>query len=290
MIRKFLSIFLLCLFSNLFAGIDLPNNNFVPGWVKSDSLLRFPKDDLFNHINGGAELFHEFGFTDLLVQNYKNDKNEIVLEVYQMENPGAALGIYLMKCGKETPVQGIASRNSGNKYQITIVKGNYFVQINSFSGDEKLIPVLVTLAQRTLLNIPEQQEVQLLNNLPKPNFVSGSGLIFRGPYGLQAIFTFGDGDVLQLKGKTFGVVGNYLDKNKSEYTKILILYDDNNSAKSAFDNLVANLDPYLKIINQTASGIIFKDYKNKFGIARLQNNKLQINIHLKEKPLNFEIQ
>lgn len=280
--RRYLIFISFFLISNLFAGISLPGNNFFPGWVKSDSLRHFPKEDLFNHINGGAELFHEFGFIDLFVQSYRNGENEIVLEVYRMESPEAALGIYLMKCGKETPIGGIAARNSGSKYQFTIVKGNYFLQINSFSGDETLMPALVSLAQGTLVNIPQGLEVQLLKILPEENLVPGSELIIRGMYGLQPIYTFGDGDILQLKGKTFGVVGNYLDSSKTEYTKLFFIYLNNSSAKSAFENLVTNLDPYLKILEQTPGRLLFKDYQNKFGRANLIGNQIQIDIHLTE--------
>ncbi len=282
--RIYLIFISLCLVSNLFADISLPGNNFFPGWVKSDSLRHFPKEDLFNHINGGAELFQEFGFIDLFVQSYQNGENEIVLEAYQMESPEAALGIYLMKCGKETPIEGITARNSGSKYQVISVKGNYFIQINSFSGDETLMPALVTLAQGTLVNIPQGREVQLLKNLPEENLIPGSELIIRGMYGLQPIYTFGDGDILRLKGKTFGVVGNYLGSNDSEYTKLIFLYSDNSSAKFAFENLVTNLDPYLKILEQHPTGLIFEDFQNKFGRAKLSENQIRINIHLTEIP------
>lgn len=284
MIRKLIIFISLCLITNLFAAIDLPGNNFAPGWMKSDSLRYFPKDDLFNHINGGAELFQEFGFINLSVQSYGNGENEIVLEAYQMESPEAALGIYLLKCGTETPIEGIAARNSGSKYQFTIVKANYFLQINSFSGDESLLPVLVSLSQQMLVNIPQKPEVQLLKHLPKKNRVPGSELIIRGIYGLQPIYTFGDGDILHLKGKTFGVVGNYLDSNNFEYTKLIFLYPDTSSAKSAFENLVSNLDPYLKILEQTPGKLLFKDYQNKFGRAKVIGNQIQIDIHLTVMP------
>ncbi len=37
--------------------IVLPPDGFAPGWAKADKPRRFQKTDLFNYINGGAELF-----------------------------------------------------------------------------------------------------------------------------------------------------------------------------------------------------------------------------------------
>ena len=85
--KKFsLSILYLLITIQLFGQIKLPENNIVNGWIKSDKSRLFKKTALFNHINGGAELFHEFGFDELIVQNYQNGFEEITIEIYQMES------------------------------------------------------------------------------------------------------------------------------------------------------------------------------------------------------------
>jgi hypothetical protein len=265
-----------------------PEDNYVLGWVKSERTLSFEKSNLFDYIDGGAELFLELGFDELLVQRYKKHSvegdEEIALEIYRMESSESALGIYLTKCGKETPVKGIKARNSGDRYQFSIVKGDCLVQVNNFSGDEKLTQVMVTLAQRTLASISKGHSVKLLDRLPKANFVAGSGLIIRGPYSLQSIFTFGRGDVLQLGGKVFGVTGDYVGANGDIYTMILIFYPGAKASSSAYDNLVNNLDPYSKVVNRWENGFTFKDYRDRFGIVELKDGTMKIRINLAEQP------
>ncbi|MFZ5515188.1 MAG: DUF6599 family protein [Candidatus Zhuqueibacterota bacterium] len=290
MLRTLLIGFLLSLSSPLVAGIDLPGNDVVPGWSKSGSLLRFPKEDLFNHINGGAELFLEFGFVELQVQPYQNGSHEIVLEAYQMECPEAALGIYLMKCGKETPLEEIAARNSGNTYQVIFVQGDYFIQLNNFDGDDAFRPVLVALAQAMLSNIPETPPVDLLRHLPKFNLVPGSELIIRGMYGLQPIFTFGEGDILQLQGRNYGVVGDYIDDQGKEFTQIITLHADSIEAKRTFEHLRTNLDPYLEILETSERAFTFKDFKQQFGLAECAGSRIHLMIHLHDEPKYFENQ
>ena len=110
----------------------VPDNNFEPGWIKSGERLIFYKNDLYGHIDGGAELFLEFGFDRLTVQKYQNGDDEINLEIYQMTEPASALGIYLLKCGREKPHADVKARNTTNPYQMTMVQDDCFIQINNF--------------------------------------------------------------------------------------------------------------------------------------------------------------
>ena len=260
--------------------IALPPDGFVDGWSKAEPMLRFTRNDLYGYINGGAELFLEFGFRELLVQKYAEGDRNVALEIYRMESAAAALGVYLTRRGDETPVPGITTRNSGSLYQFNVLQGNCFFQVNNFDGDSSRFPIMVALAQQTTAAIPESTPVELLDHLPPENLVAGSELLIRGPYALQPIFTFGEGDIFQLGGKVYGVVGKYQDDRDSLFTRIIIPYPDEKAALSAYRNLRANLDPYLKIINQREDGFDFKDYRNKFGVVQLEGKVLRIKVNL----------
>jgi len=49
-------------------------------------------DELFIYINGGAEIYHEYGFEQVSVQRYQRGDNRISVEIYTMD--GDAFGIY----------------------------------------------------------------------------------------------------------------------------------------------------------------------------------------------------
>ena len=265
-------------------SINLPENNFIHGWYKSDYLLTFYENDLYGHIDGGAELFLEFGFDSLLVQDYSNGEVDLSLEVYCMECPEAALGIYLMKCGQEKPDTIINARNSTNKYQALIVKNNFYIQLNNFKGNAKAASVMPEMLNHLLSTIPEPNPIELLNILPVKNKIPGSEKIIRGQYALQPIYTLGEGDILQLDGKIFGVVANYKSDEDGEYTQIIIPYPDNDKALNVFKNLNANLDPYLKVIEKNSKGFVFEDYQKKYGKINLVDSRILIMIHLINKP------
>lgn len=264
--------------------LRLPEDGFVEGWTKSERMRRFIRANLYDYINGGAELFLEFGFEDLIIQHYRNKSQEISLEAYRMESGEAALGIYLMKCGLETPSPEIPARNSADKLQFLVLKNNYLLMINNFKGEETLIPVMIALTQKTLEQIPEGKPIEVFSLLPQGNLVSGSQRLIRGSLALQSIFTLGKGDILRLKGSIFGVSGRYESEDRSSHTKIIVAYLSEEEARAAFLHLRSHLDPYLKIIKKEGDTFQFKDYKNQYGLVAVNGKNLSIKVNLSELP------
>jgi hypothetical protein len=259
-------------------------DQFAPGWNKSEAMLRFVKNDLYGHIDGGAELFHELGFDELLVQRYTKGEQELSLEIYVMSSNESALGIYLTKCGKERPNPAVKARHTANRTQFTLLRSNYFIQINNTYGDSAIVPDMTTLANRVIERIPEGKPVTLFGLLPKEDLVPGSALLVRGQFGLQPIFTFGPGDILMLNGEVFGVVADYKNKTGVTWTRLLIDYPDTARAQTAFDNLVAKLDNTLVVQHRSADRFSFKDYQSKYGSAVLTGKLLDIHLHLPSDP------
>jgi hypothetical protein len=262
---------------------SVPGDGFAPGWQRSGDVRVFAGQDLYGHINGGAELFHEFGFDRLLVQRYQNGDEEIALEVYIMTSPESALGIYLSKTGKEKRIPEITARNSGGSSQISCLKGKRFVQVNNLTLNESNFPAMQRLASVAVDPI-DDVKVSLLHLLPDSNLIDGSERLVRGPYGLQPIYTFGAGDILLLKGEVFGVVGNYTDESDSVYTRIVVEYPDSSQAVSAWTHLRGNLDSYLKVLESNDASFTFQDYRKKYGKTRLDDSGIELIVHLWREP------
>lgn len=267
------------------AGPVLPGDGFFPGWRISGKARTFIKSDLFNHIDGGAELFLEFGFGQAVVQRYAKDEAEIVLEAYEMAGPEAALGIYLMKCGTETPLPGIPARNSSEPAQFTILKGRYFVQIDNPEGDAALVPAMTALAAAFLASIPEQAVPPgVLALLPKERRIAGSERLIRGPFGLQPYFTFGEGDILGLGGRIFAALANYVEPQGQASNRMVVPYAGEADAGTVFLGLKANLDPYLKIVAAGKKSFVFVDFRERYGRVAWTGARLDLAFNLPVRP------
>jgi hypothetical protein len=262
----------------------IPGPGFAPGWVKAGQLRTFTGQDLFNQIDGGAELFLEFGFASLRLQAYARDKAELTLNTYEMESAASALGIYLMKMGRETPFPEIAARNSGEEAQVAIVKGRYFIQVDNLGDIPASKAEAAALANAFLAGVEEESAPTPLYLLPAEGKVPGSERLIRGSYGLQPYFTFGEGDILQLGGKIFGVVANYRDRPDAVSLRFIIPYSEETQAGSVYANLLANLDPYLKVLENRERAFVFEDHSGKFGIVERKGSNLDIRVNLDLRP------
>lgn len=260
-------------------GRDLPPAaDFAPGWSLGETIV-FVKGNLYDFIDGGADLYLEFGFERVLVQRYRKGEAELTLEAYEMTDADAALGIYLMKCGVETPVQDIPARNTGEPAQLTILKGRYFLHVNSFSPGADLLSDMVRLARRALESIADERPGPWLDLLPAEGLVLGSERLIRGPNALQSIYTLGEGDILLLGGRLIAVAGDYRSES-GPWTLIVVPYPDETGAAAALSHLRAHLDSYLTVTDELKDGFVFKDFKEKYGAVERKGRVLEIRLNL----------
>ncbi len=266
------------------SGPEFPADGFVPGWSRAGAVETYNPSALYNVIDGGAELFLEMGFVELRVQKYAGAGAEIAVEDYRMDGAAAALGIYLLKCGRETPVAGIAARNSGDPFQLAVLKGGHFIFINNFSGRADLLPVMKELARRLDEAIPAGAAVDQLDVLPRGGMVPGSALLLRGPYSLQAVYTLGDGDVLLLEGKRFAASASYRDEEGGTHVLIVAPYEDEATAARAFAALAGGLDPYLQVVEKADGRFVFRDFQGLFGSAEKHGPRIEVRVRLAQRP------
>jgi hypothetical protein len=256
-------------------------DRFADGWKKSQAVMRFAQKDLYGYIDGGAELFLEFGFYELAVQRYQYRDNEMSLDLYRMESPDAALAVYLAKKGQEQPVAEVACRHTGGDYQITALRGRYFIQINNFNGKIENRPAMLALFKAVVNTIADERPHDWFNRLPA-NTIAGSEMLVRGPFSEQSIFTFGEGDMLQLDGKQFGWSVDYTGTDGRRQTWLEVNYADSLKSSQVFRYLADHLDPYLHKVEENRTRLLFKDYNDQYGEIERCGQTLQIRLHLSQ--------
>jgi hypothetical protein len=256
-------------------------DRFADGWKKSQAVMRFAQKDLYGYIDGGAELFLEFGFAELAVQRYQCRDNEMSLDLYRMESPDAALAVYLAKKGQEQPVAEVACRHTGGDYQITALRGRYFIQINNNNGKIENRPAMLALFKAVVNSIPPETPSDWFSRLPA-NAIAGSEMLVRGPFSVQSIFTFGEGDMLQLDGKQFGWSVDYTGTDGRRQTWLEVNYADSLQSSQVFRYLTDHLDPYLQKVTENGNRLLFKDYNNQYGKIERSGQTLQIRLHLSQ--------
>ena len=265
----------------------LPSAKLVATWAPDGNAKVFTGSGLYGHIDGGAEPFFEFGFEELTVQRYANGADGMEVELYRMTDPVAALGIYLGRCGHETPNQELPERHTAGVHELLLVRDRYFLVVSNLGGKPELAPALVELARAIAAKLPAAQPVSIFEALPAKGRAADSERVIRGPLALQSIITLGDGDVLQLGNKTTAVAASYRDgEGGPSCTRIVAEYADASGATAALAHLKAGLDPEIKLLGSRPESMVFRDYSGKFGVAQVSGRRLALTVNLAREPDN----
>jgi hypothetical protein len=139
--------FLVVLFStqDAFSGVT-PIESLVPkaasdGWALRDAPETFTRETLFEHINGQADLFIQYGFEKSVFAVYRNansSDDKIDVDIYDMGNPLQAFGVF-SRFRQEESAAGIGLDSYlGDQYAL-FYKGKYFVVLQATSSDASLL-------------------------------------------------------------------------------------------------------------------------------------------------------
>jgi hypothetical protein len=96
----------------------------------------FTDASLYGYINGGAELYLEYGFDTLIVIELVCEGRDIKVEAYRMKDPEAAFGIFSVSRFRCNGGAALTEHVCRSAYQFQFSKGPYYVSIINDTGSE----------------------------------------------------------------------------------------------------------------------------------------------------------
>ncbi len=222
------------------AQTNSPPDGLPEGWTRSASPRTFSGEALYDHIDGGAEIFLELGFRTCIVSRYAGPgEAEVVLESYEMMDSAAALGIYLMNCGRETPDGSLSDRNTVGRTQVRAVKGCLYLVATAGAAGPDVRVALLGSVRAALARAPAAPAPACLSWIPETGQAAGSLRIARGPLGLQASLPFVDSDVLMLAaGRATAVSADY-PVDGGSLIRLAAMYESPQAALSGANRFAA---------------------------------------------------
>jgi len=188
---------------------------------------------LYGYMNGGSDLFFEYGFENLLVQALIYSGNEYVLELYTMPTPEDAFGIYSMHthrclkadyvfitdslqktdCSLQREGNALQYFNCLSKYQLQSVIGNKYVSIVFDAGTDQASRgaevIMSDIISKSVLKMPEIPYD--ITKMPWP--MSGKLKYVRGPI---ALYNLEDQAIDKYKNQSDYKVWQYVENPESE--------------------------------------------------------------------------
>lgn len=178
--NKIATIVLIIMISAVFLFCEAPGmGGFFPdvdGWSKKGAPEFYNPDNLYEYIDGAAEVFLSYDFRNLASLSYQNGaKHTLTIDIYQHSNANNGYGIY----SQEMPTKGnflpIGAQGYYEQGVLNFFKGKYYVKISSFDLGDNDQAVLTNFAKAIAQKIDGQTTFpNALQCFPEKDKIEGS--------------------------------------------------------------------------------------------------------------------
>ncbi|MBN2173092.1 MAG: hypothetical protein JW731_03105, partial [Bacteroidales bacterium] len=175
----------------------LPEQNDIPGWNLQESPEIYQGDDLFSHINGGADIYFEYGFRQVVGCKYANNSgNNIRIEIYEMEDDISAFGIFTVNSSTGGDLLEIGDISFQYDYYIDVWKSNYFLRCTATHKSPAIKDTLQLFAKGVVSKLKSDGSVpKIVKAVDFGSTDQKSIKYVQGLIALGNVFNFGSGSV-----------------------------------------------------------------------------------------------
>ena len=130
---RFALLLLVCVLgvAPLAPAADVANCSLVAGWQQAGAMRHFNADNLYEYMDGNAESYLAYGFTQMQGVTCKSGENTLVIDISEMVDADAAYGIFSGNRDPAHPLEKIGMGGQILPRRGTFAKGNYYVEISA---------------------------------------------------------------------------------------------------------------------------------------------------------------
>jgi hypothetical protein len=215
--------------------------NLLPGetddWVKSGEPETYDCKDLFDYMDGGAELYLAYDFQTLVMQRYLSDsadpvkKNSITIEIYQMNSSPDAYGLFSFD--QEGEMVGLGQKGVYRYGLLKFWKDKFFVRIlgSQTNLKETIFKFGADIDKKMKT---EGKPPDILSKIPKDNLIPNSDHFFHKQILLNNLYFLSDKNLLDLSDKTDCLLADF--KFDEQILRLLLIeYADSKKAQNAYE-------------------------------------------------------
>jgi hypothetical protein len=179
----------------------LPAPGEAPGWTPASQPQRYIGEDLFVFINGGAEIYHEYGFRQVLARDYADGSGRTVaLEIFEMAGPAAAYGMFTFKSSGKGRPAGIGQDSELEDYYVNFWKGSILVTVTGFDSSPASLAGVLAIAKAVEKKISGSGvRPDIFDGLPPDWAAAPARKYLKGPLGLYNLYPFFTADVFKFR-------------------------------------------------------------------------------------------
>jgi hypothetical protein len=216
----------------------------VDGWKATRKDGIYGRDNLYDYINGGAELYLSYGFQKAVNRTYeRSDQPNIMVDLFDMGTSKNAYGVFSHSMETVETTYGQGSQYSEGL--LLFWKDRYYLSIMSYPETPESKKALLKLGSKIETAIKGEGPLpDILDLLPQDYLIPESIRYFRHYAWLNSHYFIADNNILQINDDTNGVLAKYRDGDK-KFLLLLVEYKNSQDARKAHDNFVKHYLPEL---------------------------------------------
>ena len=166
----------------------------IPDMAKSSEVHTFAGQTLYEYIDGGAEVYHQYGFIEVSTADFKSGNIEITADVYKFDNADDAFGMYSMLRPKQADFREIGVQGFASESNLDFVKGQCLIRLLCYDMTPEAATALTALAAGFDKIIPGSTAIPaMFDLLPLQDRVINSEIMtaesYLGQAGLNKVYT-----------------------------------------------------------------------------------------------------
>jgi hypothetical protein len=256
----------------------------IPGWSPAEEAQSFPKDKLWEMIDGGASIYREYGFESAFSCRYADAKGRSVLvELYTMKDEAAAYGIFsLNSLPLERRMPDVGEDAAISSDYLLMRKGKVYVSFTALTKDPVPLDTCTEVARLVAKGLPSSAPSFTRPSLPRLGDLFPGPIIFlRGSIGLLNLYPFAATDPFDTRE---GIAASYADN-----LLITLRFANETEARKSLAAALVALRGNPKYVEETANGPLpsLRDDKGRRLLFSVHASQLEIAIGPKAETLRL---
>lgn len=214
-------------------AVLLPNT--IGDWKVSEKDQMFNPENLYEYINGGAELYLSYGFQKVIKRTYtKGGQPDIVVDLFDMGTSRNAFGVFSQT--RETVDSTFGQGSQYTQGLLLFWKDHFFVSILASPETGESKKAVFDIARKIETAIKKEGPLpEILTPLPQQSLVTESIRYFHHYIWLNSHHFVSDQNILHINEKTDALLAKY-GEQKKRYILLLVRYKENKDAETAYND------------------------------------------------------
>lgn len=213
----------------------LPDN--IEGWKVATNDQIYNSKNLYDYIDGGAELYLSYGFRRVISRRYsKIEQPDIIVDLFDMRTSQNAFGVF--SHARETVDNTFGQGSQYTEGLLLFWKDYYYISILTYPETVESKRAVFNLARKIEMAIAKVGPLpEILDLLPQKSLVRESIRYFHHHIWLNSYYFVADRNILHINKDTDALLAKY-GEPKNRYILLIVKYQRGEDAGFAYNDFV----------------------------------------------------